>query len=154
MEMRKFTQFGTLSVSFILPFMLLSVILLIVSGFNNPGEILFFGFISLIFLVCLLIFYKLTIYITGTHLGFRMGVGLVGKKIPIEDIKSCTVVTNPFYYGVGIRLIPGGWLYNVSGSKAIELTLNSNKVIRIGTNKPEEIALIINFTTAQGLCCT
>ena len=34
--------------------------------------------------------------------------------------KSITTVTNSLIFGWGIRYIPDGWLYNVSGIKAVE----------------------------------
>jgi hypothetical protein len=69
-----------------------------------------------------------------------MGIGLINKKYPISDIKSVKIVKNNWMYGWGIRVIPGGWLYNVSGFKAIELRFHSSdKIIRIGTDKPEEV---------------
>jgi hypothetical protein len=69
-----------------------------------------------------------------------MGIGLIKKNYPISDIKSVQKVKNNLLYGWGIRVIPGGWLYNVSGFYAIELRFHSSdKVIRIGTDKPEEV---------------
>jgi hypothetical protein len=42
---------------------------------------------------------------------------------------------------IGIRMTPSGWLYNVSGLSAIELSFKNRKTrIRIGTDKPDEIA--------------
>ena len=42
-------------------------------------------------------------------------------------------------------MLTNGWLYNVSGLQAIELTFKNRKsVVRIGTDKPEEVALEIN----------
>lgn len=41
-------------------------------------------------------------------------------------------------------MLPNGWLYNVTGLKAIELQFNNKKsVVRIGTNQSEEISEII-----------
>jgi hypothetical protein len=40
---------------------------------------------------------------------------------------------------LGIRKIPGGWLYNISGADAVELTLKGGKRCRIGTDVPEEL---------------
>ncbi len=74
------------------------------------------SFLALTFFICLLIFYKLTITIDATYLLFSFGIGLFSKKYLITDIQSCNPVKNSPFYGIGIRLIPGGWLYNVSGS--------------------------------------
>jgi len=99
----------------------------------------------LIFLVCLLIFYKLTISVDENYVGFCLGTGLIKKKYPVSEIKSCRAVKNSPFTGIGIRKISNGWLYNVSGLNAIELTFrNNDSVLRIGTDKPDEISQIIN----------
>lgn len=59
----------------------------------------------------------------------------------ISDIQSCKSVHNNPIYGIGIRKIPKGWLYNVSGLRAIELSFKNQKsIVRIGTNQPDKIA--------------
>jgi hypothetical protein len=74
-----------------------------------------------------------------------MGIGLVSRKYRIEEIKSCKAVKNPILAGVGIRLISNGWLYNVSGSYAVELAFKNRKsIVRIGTDQPEKVAEEIN----------
>ena len=94
--------------------------------------------------MALLFFYKLTICIDSKKVSFQLGVGWFGRSYPLSEIKSCKPVRNSIFYGIGIRLIPGGWLYNVSGFKAIELKFhNRRKVVRIGTDKPEEVADLV-----------
>jgi hypothetical protein len=145
MEAKKFTQFGTFSVITLLSVFILTVIFLFLGGLDNPTERLVFVIVPLTFFICLLIFYKLTISIDSTTLSFRMGLGFVRRKYPISDIESCSPVKNSMMYGIGIRKIPGGWLYNVTGLDAIEITFkSSNSVIRIGTDKAEEISGIIS----------
>jgi hypothetical protein len=46
-------------------------------------------------------------------------------------------VTNPWYYGWGIRWTPKGPLYNVSGFEAVEIRMLSGKSFRIGTDEPD-----------------
>jgi hypothetical protein len=144
MEEKKYSQFGTLSVVIMLPLVLLFTGLSIKSGLtNSPG---FYGyiFLGLTFLLCGLTFYNLTIIVDDKTVSFKLGVGLVRKSYKISDLKSCTAVTNSVLYGIGIRLLPNGWLYNVSGFKAIELQFKNRKsIVRIGTDKPEEISGLI-----------
>jgi hypothetical protein len=124
---------------------ILSLILLLIAGFDDLILGVTISLLALTFFICLLVFYKLTITIDTTHLSFSFGIGLFSKKYFITDIKSCKPVKNNPFYGIGIRLIPDGWLYNVSGLQAIELTFRNRKSkIRIGTNRPEEIASLIN----------
>jgi hypothetical protein len=145
MTSKTYTQFGKFSVAVLLPILVLMVIILIITGFKDAMPALVLIFVIVTLLVCLLIFYKLTIEIDDTHIGFILGTGLVKKKYALRDIETCRPVKNSAFYGIGIRLIPEGWLYNVSGRFAIELTFKNKKSkIRIGTDKPEEVAEAIN----------
>jgi hypothetical protein len=145
METKKFTQSGTLAIVLFLPLMIFFTIMFFSSGFESIGESIALGFIILSMLICLLIFYKLAIYIDDSSVSFKMGIGLIHKKYLLTDIASCRPTKNPYMYGVGIRMTPDGWLYNVSGLSVIELTFKNKKSkIRIGTDKPEEISQVIN----------
>lgn len=145
MKTIKYTQFGTFSVLVILPILIFLVIMMIVTGFDDPAPLIVMIFVIVTLLICLLIFYKLTIEIDDTHLSFSLGNGMIKRKYALKDIEGCRPVKNPLLYGIGIRLTPGGWLYNVSGRYAIELTFKNKKSkIRIGTDKPEELSETIN----------
>jgi hypothetical protein len=145
MEPKKFTQSGTFSVLVLGPLFLLTLILALIL---KPSDIMgkaILGFVSLTMGICLLIFYKLTIIIDDTHLSFKLGAGLVSRKYPLASIKECSAVRNNPFTGIGIRLYSKGWLFNVSGLGAIELTFkNKSSRIRIGTDKPEEIAQFVS----------
>jgi len=144
METKKHTQFGTFSVIILLPLLLLFSIMLIKSGITSSPDTYILLFLVLTFLICLLTFYQLTIIIDNSHVSFKLGIGLIQKSYKISDIKACRPVTNSVLSGIGIRMLTNGWLYNVSGFKAIELQFNNKKsVVRIGTNKPDEISSLI-----------
>lgn len=143
--MKTYTQFGKFSVTVLVPAFFILLLFLLLNRSDNAVMDVTFGFVVLTVLICLLIFYRLTISIDNTHLSFKLGIGLVTRKYLLSDIKTCKPVRNSLIYGVGIRLLPDGWLYNVSGSYAIELTFKNRKTkIRIGTDRPEEIAMEIN----------
>ncbi len=145
MKITTFKQFGTFSVIILLPLMLIFIGLLIKSGFSSGPIAIIQMFVIVTFLICLLIFYQLTITIDNNTISFKLGIGFVGKTYKFSDIKSCKAVTNSVLNGVGIRMLSNGWLYNVSGLKAIELQFkNRRSIVRIGTDKPEEIADIVN----------
>ncbi|MBK7627143.1 MAG: hypothetical protein IPJ16_08090 [Bacteroidales bacterium] len=142
---KTYTQFGKFSVAVMLPIFILSLIMLVCIGFDELITVFTFGFVLLTLLICLLTFYKLTISVTDTYVSFSLGIGLVSRKYSVSDIKSCKPVKNNILTGVGIRMLNNGWLYNVSGLQAIELTFKNRKsVVRIGTDKPEEVAMEIN----------
>jgi len=145
METKKFTQIGTISLIVMTPFLIFSLIMIIASGFKDLIIVSIFGFIALTLVACLFIFYKLTIYINDTSISFKLGIGLITRKYLIADILSCKTVRNDPLYGIGIRMIPGGCLYNVSGLSAVELIFKNKKAkVRIGTDKPDEIAEILS----------
>lgn len=60
------------------------------------------------------------------------------KEFQWESIESAEIINYKFI-GYGIRLIPGGKAYNVSGNKGLSLLLRSGKKILIGTQKPREL---------------
>lgn len=145
METIKYNQFGTLSVIVLGSCLIFCIVMMTISGFNDLAPIGILSFVALIMIICLLIFYKLTIYIDGTYIRFKLGIGLIAKKFLISDIQICKSVRNNPLSGIGIRKIPKGWLYNVSGLKSIELTFKNQKsIVRIGTNQPDEISEVIN----------
>jgi hypothetical protein len=82
----------------------------------------------------------LTVSVCDDTLRIRFGpLPLIRKSWPVAEIALATVVTNPWYYGWGIRWTPTGPLYNVSGYGAVEVTLRSGKKVRIGTDEPEAL---------------
>lgn len=140
----RYTQPGTFSVALLLPILIFTVVMLFLHGFEEPALAMVLSFVVITFIICLLVFYRLTIVVSDSGVGFSMGTGLVRKSFPADEIESCRPVSNPLFYGIGIHWTPDGWLYNVSGQKAIELTFKNRKKIRIGTDRPEEIAALVN----------
>ena len=92
----------------------------------------------------LALFPTLTIEIVDKALVWYFGLGLIRKKLPLADIDKVTVVKNRLLQGWGIRRLREGWLYNVSGFDAVELTLNDGRIIRLGTDRAEELARVIS----------
>ena len=144
MESKKHTQFGTFIAIIMVTLILVFTGMLVNTGLTYNSEMYTYASLILIFLICLLLFYKLVITIDNEHISFKLGIGIIHKSYQISEISSCKPVKNQFIYGWGIRKIGDGWLYNVSGLKAIELRFkDSYKVVRIGTNHPDEIAKIM-----------
>src|SRR5207247_350528 len=97
----------------------------------------------------MLLFGWLTVDVEGQELRARFGVGLVGKRIPLSEVRAFKQVTNPWYWGWGIRLYPGGWLYNVSGMRAVELVLADGRRYRIGTDEPAALEQAIRAVVGE-----
>jgi len=94
---------------------------------------------TLVLLVVIALFGALTVEVDARTIKLRFGIGLVRKSFLLSDVASCQSVRNQWWWGWGIRLIPGGWLYNVSGLDAVELVMRNGKVFRIGTDEPQAL---------------
>jgi hypothetical protein len=139
-------QVGYVILAAILPALALPAILLFTLGARSPL------WLPLVVLVPIpLLFGSLTTEVSQDRLTFWFGIGLIRRSFLLSEIESWTTVTNPWYYGWGIHMMRGGWLYNVSGSQAVELRLVSGKMLRIGTDEPAELCRAIRMMRGLGL---
>jgi len=89
------------------------------------------------------LFSAMTVSIDTSQIRLSYGFGLLRFNFPLADITSVKKVRNKWWYGWGIHLTPHGWLFNIAGLDAVELTMTSGKKYRIGTAVPEELAQCI-----------
>jgi hypothetical protein len=82
------------------------------------------------------LFSTLTIAIEDGLLRASFGPGLIQKKVKLAEIASVRPIPVRWWYGWGIRLTPHGWLYNVSGWEAVEITLRDGRRFCLGTDEP------------------
>ncbi|MCH2112480.1 MAG: hypothetical protein MK213_06445 [Planctomycetes bacterium] len=80
------------------------------------------------------LFHGLRVTVDSKDIQLRFGIGIIGKRIPLESIAAARMVRNKWWYGFGIRLTPHGWLWNQHGLDAIELCYQNDKTFRIGTD--------------------
>src|SRR5690606_1203315 len=97
----------------------------------------------------LLLFATLTVRVTEDAIAIAFGLGIVRKRFALADVQDARAVRNRWWYGWGIRRIPGGWLYNVAGLDAVELRLASGRTVRIGTDEPERLLAAIRQARAR-----
>jgi hypothetical protein len=91
------------------------------------------------------LFGSLTTEVSQDRLTFWFGIGLIRRSFLLSEIESYVPVENPWYYGWGIHRTRDGWLYNVSGSQAVELKLVSGTMLRVGTDQPTELCRAIRM---------
>jgi hypothetical protein len=131
---------------------ILVCVLLIFSGFllySNMYDAIGMGAIVIISLITLILlnFTSLTVQIEPEVLKIYFGPGLIRKHIVIDTIRYYQAVQTPWYWGYGIRLFPGGVLWNVSGSQAIDLFLKDGSRFRLGTDDSDGlIQALVNQT--------
>ncbi|NVJ59567.1 MAG: hypothetical protein HWE27_04210 [Gammaproteobacteria bacterium] len=89
------------------------------------------------------LFHSLNIKVSDNEINWSFGPGFWKKTLKITDIKSVRVINTKWYYGLGIRYIPSGWLYTVSGTTAVQLELNDGTKINLGTNDSENLVNVI-----------
>ena len=69
------------------------------------------------------------------------------RVIPLADIGAARVVRNKWWYGLGVRVIPGATMFNVWGLDAVELELPGRN-FRVGTDDPDGLAAAIEHQRA------
>lgn len=94
---------------------------------------------ALVFLAVAWLFNGLTVRVTDETVSAAFGPGLIARRIPLRDVEDARVVRNHWWYGWGIRLTPHGWLFNIAGLDAVEVTFRGGKHFRIGTDEPEAL---------------
>lgn len=128
------TQFGTVIV-----LSTFAIGVLVTLGLSASQLVLPAVVSAVLLALILLLFGWLTVSVGDDTLDVRFGIGLIRKRIDLSNVRAFRIVRNPWYWGWGIRLYPGGWLYNVSGLAAVELVLGDGKELRVGTDEPEEL---------------
>jgi hypothetical protein len=96
-----------------------------------------------ILLTALFLFHSLTVAVDGERVALRFGPGLLGRSFRLERIREAAAVRTRWYHGWGIHLTPRGWLYNVSGLDAVEITFDDGARCLIGTDEPEALVRAI-----------
>jgi hypothetical protein len=95
-----------------------------------------------LFVFILSLFYKMTIHVEGRTIKIVYGIGLIRIKIKPDRISGVKVFNVPWYWGVGIRITPKGWLYSINGFKALIIEYEKDglyKSVLVGTPAPEEL---------------
>lgn len=146
------TQYGKGIISLTLVFLIVVIVLFDELNSLDPiGEIASFSTILFLILVTLL-FYKLKVEVNDSEILLTFGIGIIKKRIELNQIQSVEPVKNNFWYGWGIRLTPHGWLWNITGYEAVELTYQHDKrKFRIGCKDSAELKAAIETNLSS--CC-
>jgi hypothetical protein len=123
-----------------------------------PGAVLLLLVLTLIvaiFIWSTLAMSSLTVSVENEFVRLVFGPHAFVKKFALKDITACRPVKNGFWDNWGIRMWGSGWLYNVAGFDAVEITMRSGRKNRIGTDQPNELAEVIKkavskFSSAKG----
>jgi hypothetical protein len=72
------------------------------------------------------------------------GAGWPAKTVDLSTVTAVRVVRNRWWYGFGIRVVPNGWLWNVWGLDAVEFVLETGRVVRFGTDEPDQLLAAVS----------
>ena len=138
-------QFGWLIFAVTIPTQILITYLYLNDLGDRPIGLTGFVIASSVFILVYLLFYGMATKISDGVITIAFGAGLIRKRIVLKRISTVEAIKTPWYYGYGIRFIPNGMLYNISGTDGVELKFNDlERVVRIGTKDStklkEEIA--------------
>src|SRR5437879_7367125 len=132
--MYKHTQVGHLTIGILLGAGAVTAGFLVA----RTGPVLVLGVVLVVLLSAAFLFGSLTTEVDERRFTFWFGPGVMRRSFALSQIESCTPVTNPWWYGRGIHWTPYGWLYNVAGGGAVQLTLSDGRRLRVGTVEPEQ----------------
>lgn len=136
------TQTGRVIIGSIAAAMLIVVPLVIV-----PGAPLGVLAVVLPLVLAGFLFSTLTVEIDALEMRIFFTGGLIRRRVALAELRSQRPVRNPWIYGWGIHKIPGGWIWNVSGLDAVELTLADGRILRVGTDEPLALSRAIATAT-------
>lgn len=144
-ETYRHTQFGTVMVLALSAGLLVCVGAAVTSG-GHPAAL---G-VAVILAGCLALLYSLTTVVDTEAVRVSFGPGVFSKTIPLSEIESAEPVRAGVLWGWGFRWLPGeGWMWNVSGLRAVRLDYRDGRRFRIGTDDPDGLASAIQRRIAR-----
>lgn len=138
MNLYQRTQFTNTALMALLAFGWLPIVL--VFGRGAGGSLRFLALPAALMAVFFFGFRSLMVSVTTTGVELAYTSGWPTKTIERASIVSAEPFRLPWWYGVGIRLTPKGWMWSVWGFDAVLLHLSDGKGFLIGTDDPEGLA--------------
>ena len=101
-------------------------------------------------------FRSLTVEVDDKELRLQFGDGPIKRTIPLAELSTVKAVRTKPFQGWGVHWLGNGWIYNIYGLDAVELTFSNGKSALIGTDEPDKLAAAIDgrlITVTQGNAC-
>lgn len=138
------------TLSVLIPVMALIFFLYSTQAGEHPLPFLPMLLLEGMFLIIGLLFYGLYTTIDDKTVRLKYGIGLIRLTINLADIESTGLFRSSWYHGIGIRIIPGGVLYNAHSLDAVEIKLKEKKrKIWIGSAESEALQQAITQGIAR-----
>jgi hypothetical protein len=107
--------------------------------------------VFVVFVLAMSLMSSLTIEVTLSTLRFYFGLGIIRRRIPLAEIERWKETHTSLLSGWGIHLTLRGWLYNVSGFTAVEITLKNGRRVTLGTDEPSRLCAALEEAKKKGL---
>ena len=135
------TRYEHTQIGHVIIWSLLAIILIVSGGLigHHTSPVI----VSIILLICVVLFYRLKITIENETLCASFGPGIIRKRVSLAEVVGCEPIRIRWWYGWDIHLTPYGWLYNVSGFDAVAITLRDGRKIALGTDDPNGLIAAI-----------
>ena len=98
--------------------------------------------------VTAILFSTLNVRVAGGMIAWRFGPGLIRFTLPLSQAERAAPTRLNVLAGIGIHFIGTGWVYNVSGRDAVEITKRGGGKLWIGTDEPERLVMAIERARA------
>jgi hypothetical protein len=99
--------------------------------------------VPFVLMMTTVLFWKMTITIEDGILRARFGPGPIWKRCRLAEIADCQATKIRWWWGWGVHLTPRGWLFNVGGWDAVEITTRNGRRFLLGTDQPAELVAAI-----------
>ena len=144
------TQTGWTIIALIGAAIVVEVIIAAVVASENTVALALSGAVAAVLAVVLALFSTLTVTVDDTAVHLSFGLGVLRREVHLDEIVAARAVRNSWIAGWGVRVIPHGRLYNVGGFDAVELQLDSGRVVRVGTDEPAALLAAVQRALAAG----
>jgi len=133
-------QTGTTIIAALTPGVMLGLILFAIL----PAPEAYIGLgVACICLVFAVLFSSLSIEIAEGYLRWSFGPGVIFKRVSLADISDAIATQTSLLDGWGIHMTRRGWVYNVSGRRAVWITLRTGKKFILGSDEPERLVAVL-----------
>lgn len=93
-------------------------------------------------IIILLLFYQLTVSVYKDKVVLSYGIGIIKFTKKIDKINELRAIRTPWYWGLGIRFTPNGWLYNIHSLNALLVDYTEGgKLRKISIGHPSPLEL-------------
>ena len=124
-------------------------LIIALAGDEEPAALWIIAAAFVVIGVVVFWFSRLTVSVDGGQVRVFFGSGRPRRIFETREIIGFKQVRNKWYFGWGMRRVPGGWMFNVWGLDAVELELANGKRFRVGTDEPAELLAALSAHTAM-----